>query len=216
MNARPTAPSGGRSSLSTTSTAPGGISRAGLDSRPEPPKFRADPELPASPPVVVLRRVGLLQRGDLVVGEVERPGPRRRPAGGSAWWRPRSGRTPPAWTAPRPGRPEPSERRGPRRSCWIASTTGLSTSRSNALATASADDRAVCSPQGRAARPLASGEYGVRPTPWSRHIGIMSRSSSRLSTLYWSCIAENVVQPLTTAACCIFANCQAHIDDAPR
>ena len=44
----------------------------------------------------------------------------------------------------------------------------------------------------------------------------MSRSSSRLSTLYWSCIAENVVQPFISAACCIFANCHAHIDDAPR
>jgi hypothetical protein len=41
---------------------------------------------------------------------------------------------------------------------WIASTTGSSTSRSNAFATLSDDDRAVRWPQGRVARPFASGE----------------------------------------------------------
>ena len=44
----------------------------------------------------------------------------------------------------------------------------------------------------------------------------MSRSSSRLRTLYRSCIAENIVQPFSLAVVCIFANCQAHIDEAPR
>lgn len=44
----------------------------------------------------------------------------------------------------------------------------------------------------------------------------MSRSSSRRSTLYWSSIATNGVQPFDRAVCWSLANCQAHIDEAPR
>ena len=157
--------------------------------------YAGQPMSGRSPPVVVLRGVRLLERRDLV----RRSASRSRAATASCrWW----GLVAPTIGQDTTGLDSTQARATcaigtPRASatCWIASTTGWSTSRSKALATASADDRAVCSPQGRAARPLASGEYGVSPTPWSRHIGIMSRSSSRLRTLYWSSIAENVVQP---------------------
>jgi hypothetical protein len=43
----------------------------------------------------------------------------------------------------------------------------------------------------------------------------ISRSSSRWVRLYWSCIEMNFVHPFRSAACCILANCHAHIDEAP-
>ena len=63
---------------------------------------------------------------------------------------------------------------------------------------------------------MPCGEYGIAPTPISRHMGSISRSSSRLIRLYWSCIATKRVQPFSSAACCILANYQANIDEAPR
>jgi hypothetical protein len=43
--------------------------------------------------------------------------------------------------------------------------------------------RALLTPRPRRT-PFANGEYGVNPTPWSKHSGIISRSSSRLRPLY--------------------------------
>jgi len=34
--------------------------------------------------------------------------------------------------------------------------------------------------------------------------------------LYWFVMETNRVQPCRSAACFIFANCQAHIEEAPR
>jgi hypothetical protein len=47
---------------------------------------------------------------------------------------------------------------------------------------------------------LASGEYGTLPTPWAVRSPNISRSSSRISRLYWSCMETNLV----------------HIEEAPR
>src|SRR2546426_8289993 len=99
--------------------------------------------------------------------------------------------------------------------CRTASTMGWSLSMSNRRPTGSTSNRRVCSPQGRASRPLAIGLYGMLPTPWSASRPNISRSSSRCSRLYWSCMEMNRVQPLAWAACCILANRQAHIDEAP-
>ncbi len=63
---------------------------------------------------------------------------------------------------------------------------------------------------------MPCGEYGMAPTAMSRHMGSISRSSSRMIKLYWSCIATKRVQPFSLAACCSLANCQAYIDEAPR
>ena len=77
-------------------------------------------------------------------------------------------------------------------------------------------ERRVDSPQGRASRPLASGLHGMLPTPRCSSRPNISRSSSRWRREYWFCIEMNGVQPLSSAACCMDANCQAHIDEAPR
>src|SRR5674476_1465924 len=76
--------------------------------------------------------------------------------------------------------------------------------------------RSVVACQSLVSRPRASGLHGSTPTPVSRQNGSISRSSSRISRLYWSCIDTNGVQPLSSATCCACANCQAHIEDAPR
>ena len=34
--------------------------------------------------------------------------------------------------------------------------------------------------------------------------------------MYWFCIETKRVQPPRSAACCMVANCQAHIEEAPR
>src|SRR4051794_26009143 len=74
----------------------------------------------------------------------------------------------------------------------------------------------LCSPRGRVTSPAARGLQGMLPTPWSASRPNISRSSSRWIRLYWSCMETNLVQPWMSAACCIVANCQAHIEDAPR
>jgi hypothetical protein len=74
----------------------------------------------------------------------------------------------------------------------------------------------LSSPHGRATSPAASGLHGRLPTPWSASRPNISRSSSRATRLYWSCIETNLVQPCSSAVYCIFENCQAHIEEAPR
>ncbi len=92
----------------------------------------------------------------------------------------------------------------------------LSSLGSTQRATSSVSLRAVCSPQGRASRPLASGLHGIDPTPWSASRPNISRSSSRCMRLYWFCIETNLVQPWRSAVYCNLENCQAHMDEAPR
>jgi hypothetical protein len=56
----------------------------------------------------------------------------------------------------------------------------------------------------------------MEPTPWSASRPNISRSSSRASRLYWSCMEMKRVQPWLVAACWSLAKRQAHIDEAPR
>ncbi len=62
--------------------------------------------------------------------------------------------------------------------------------------TVSVSLRAVCSPHGRARRPLASGLHGMLPTPWSASRPNISRSSSRCMRLYWFCIDDELRPPV--------------------
>src|SRR5258708_26989472 len=59
--------------------------------------------------------------------------------------------------------------------------------------------RCVSERHSRVNSPRASGLHGITPTRWSRQNGSISRSSSRMSKLYWSCIETNRVQPCKSA-----------------
>ena len=96
----------------------------------------------------------------------------------------RSARSPRAWPAARPAPPAPWARRGPRPPRRRARRRR---SRPRAC-TASRRSASVWARRGRfspsrvrlpASMPRASGLHGITPTPWSRHSGIISRSSSR-------------------------------------